>query len=71
MAQIARDVENGVPPDPLNPHARVPSSYHHALDTVRTHHDRLLSSRLTVPIWMPIGTACRDIPWDCGFPGQT
>ncbi|KAM5530024.1 hypothetical protein V8D89_016309, partial [Ganoderma adspersum] len=35
MAQIARDVENGVPPDPLNPHARVPSSYHHALDTVR------------------------------------
>ncbi|KAI1789535.1 hypothetical protein LXA43DRAFT_892776, partial [Ganoderma leucocontextum] len=35
MAQIAQDVESGVPPDPLNPHARVPSSYHQALDTVR------------------------------------
>ncbi|KAI0774120.1 hypothetical protein C8Q74DRAFT_810377 [Fomes fomentarius] len=35
MAQIARDVESNVPPDPLNPHAGIPSSYAEALDTVR------------------------------------
>ncbi|KAI0751604.1 hypothetical protein C8Q80DRAFT_1158354 [Daedaleopsis nitida] len=35
MAQIARDVESRAPPDPLNPHAGVPSSYTEALDTVR------------------------------------
>ena len=34
MAQIAIDVESRAPPDPLNPHALVPSSYHEALDTV-------------------------------------
>ncbi|KAI0723140.1 hypothetical protein C8Q76DRAFT_671490 [Earliella scabrosa] len=35
MAQIARDVESRAPPDPLNPHAGVPSSYTEALDTIR------------------------------------
>lgn len=35
MAQIARDVESRAPPDPVNPHASIPSSYTEALDTVR------------------------------------
>ncbi|KAH9912631.1 uncharacterized protein BXZ73DRAFT_56103, partial [Epithele typhae] len=35
MTQIARDVESRAPPDPLNPHAAVPSSYNEAMDTVR------------------------------------
>ena len=34
MAQIASDVESRAPPDPVHPHAHVPSSYHEALDTV-------------------------------------
>ncbi|RPD81278.1 hypothetical protein L226DRAFT_549908 [Lentinus tigrinus ALCF2SS1-7] len=35
MAQIARDVESRAPPDPVNPHAGIPSSYTEALDTIR------------------------------------
>jgi len=45
MAQIALDVQNNAPQDPLLPAtANIPSSYTEALDTVRRRHVLLSSS---------------------------
>ena len=69
MAQIAQDVQNNAPRDPLAPAAAtILSSYTEALDTVRAH-------ALWHPIYMDtyqlsvstmLGPTCRDLPGYCG-----
>jgi hypothetical protein len=62
MAQIASDVQNSAPQDPLLPAtANVPSSYTEALDTVRSNITFSASPSVT---HNSLGEAGRDVPRD-------